>query len=193
MISLTREFESALLCLNVRFNHKSSWNPRYFHARMAARGVLWIYISRLMWDINHWLQCNVNNINNEFWAAVMAKLMRTKRPSHCLCRMDTINLSIVLLRDFLATAYLALHATDPLPYWVFFNKEADANATLVHDDMTGIKWRFPPMEGNTRESTTCTEATQYSNRPEPSLRNGSDGSCHFYQLETGNTCTTDDA
>jgi len=39
MISLTREFENALLYLNVRFNHKPSWNPRYFPARIAARGV----------------------------------------------------------------------------------------------------------------------------------------------------------
>jgi len=52
--------------------------------------------------------------------------------------MDTINLSIVLLCDFLTTTYLALQATDPLPYWVFFSKAADTNATLVHDDMTGI-------------------------------------------------------
>jgi hypothetical protein len=105
--------------------------------------------------------------------------------------MDTIKLGIVLLRDFLTTAYLALQATDPLPCWVFFNKAADTNATLVHEDMTGIKWRFPRMDGNIREGNTCTETTQYSKQPEASLRNGSDGSCHFYQLETGNTCTTD--
>jgi hypothetical protein len=121
----------------------------------------------------------------------MSKLMRTKRPSHCLCRTDTINLSVVLLRDFLTTAYLALQATDPLPYWVFFNKAADTNATLVHDDMTGIKWRFPRMVGTLREWNACTEITTYSNQPEATSGNGSDGPCHFYQLETGNTCTTD--
>jgi hypothetical protein len=49
-----------------------------------------------MWEINHWPQWNVNKINNQFWTVVMAKLMRPKWPSHCLCRMDTINLSIVL-------------------------------------------------------------------------------------------------
>jgi hypothetical protein len=55
------------------------------------------------------------------------------------------------------------------------------------------------MEGNIREGNTCTETTQYictettqySIQPHAGLYNGSDGSCHFYQLETGNTCTTD--
>jgi hypothetical protein len=104
--------------------------------------------------------------------------------------MDTINFAIVLLRDFLTTAYLALQATDPLPYWVFFNKADDTNATLVHEDMTGIKWRFPRLYGNIREGNTCNETTQYRTQPEATFRYGSDGSCHFYQLETGNTCTT---
>jgi len=40
MISHTLEFENALFCLNVRFNHKLWWNVRFFPARMAARGVL---------------------------------------------------------------------------------------------------------------------------------------------------------
>jgi hypothetical protein len=65
MISLTREFENVLLCLNVRFNHKPSWNPKYFPGRMAARGVRFIHIFTLMWEINHVLQQNVNKVSIE--------------------------------------------------------------------------------------------------------------------------------
>jgi hypothetical protein len=52
-------------------------------------------------------------------------------------------------------AYLALQATDPLPYWVFFNNADDTDATLVHDDITGIKWS-PRTDGYTRmENMHC--------------------------------------